>query len=81
MNEHGLDADDVVQQLHAVLVGRRLSILSAKRHLEALAECDTSLKKSMHARVPLEKFLHRTARQEVTRLAFPDAPGTQMAGA
>ncbi|MFL2959156.1 MAG: AAA family ATPase [Candidatus Thalassarchaeaceae archaeon] len=73
MNEHGLDADDVVQQLHGVLVGRRLSIPDPLRDnlLDALAECDTSLKSSMHARVPLERFLHRTAEAgELHGLAF-----------
>ena len=73
MNEHGLDADDVVQQLHDVLVGRRLSIPDSLRDnlLEALAECDTSLRRSMHARVPLERFLHRTAEAgELHGLAF-----------
>ena len=73
MNEHGLDADDVVQQLHGVLVGRRLSIPESLRDnlLEALAECDISLKRSMHARVPLERFLHRTAAAgELHGLAF-----------
>jgi len=73
MNEHGLDADDVVQQLHDVLVGRRLSIPDTLRDnlLDALAECDTSLRRSMHARVPLERFLHRTAEAgEMHGLAF-----------
>ena len=54
-------------------MGRRLSIPDPLRDnlLEALAECDTSLKKSMHARVPLEKFLHRAAEAgELHGLAF-----------
>lgn len=73
MNQHGLDADDVVQQLHDVLVGRRLAIPDTLRDnlLDALAECDTSLRRSMHARVPLERFLHRTAEAgEMHGLAF-----------
>ena len=73
MNEHGLDADDVVQQLHDVLVGRRLAIPDTLRDnlLGALAECDTSLRRSMHARVPLERFLHRAAEAgELHGLAF-----------
>ena len=73
MNEHGLDADDVFQQLHDVLVGRRLAIPDTLRDnlLGALAECDTSLRRSMHARVPLERFLHRAAEAgELHGLAF-----------
>ena len=73
MNEHGLDADDVVQQLHDVLIGRRLAIPDTLRDnlLDALAECDTSLRRSMHARVPLERFLHRAAEAgELHGLAF-----------
>jgi len=63
MNHHGLDAEDVVSQLHDVLTGRRLSISDKLREelLNALAECDTSLRKSMQPRVPLERFLHRVS--------------------
>ena len=63
MNHHGLDAEDVVSQLHDVLTGRRLSISDKLREelLSALAECDTSLRRSMQPRVPLERFLHRVS--------------------
>ena len=63
MNDHGLDAEDVVSQLHDVLTGRRLSIPDDLREelLNALAECDTSLRRSMQPRVPLERFLHRVS--------------------
>ncbi|MBP50897.1 MAG: hypothetical protein CMA68_02305 [Euryarchaeota archaeon] len=63
MNHHGLDAEDVVSQLHDVLTGRRLSISDKLREelLTALAECDTSLRRSMQPRVPLERFLHRVS--------------------
>ncbi|MBL11908.1 MAG: hypothetical protein CMB46_03755 [Euryarchaeota archaeon] len=63
MNHHGLDAEDVVSQLHDVLTGRRLSISDKLREelLSALAECDTSLRRSIQPRVPLERFLHRVS--------------------
>ena len=64
MNDHGMDSDDVVHQLHDVLVGRRLSLPDPLREqlLAALADCDAQLKRSMHARIPFENFLHRAAR-------------------
>ncbi len=64
MNDHGLDSDDVVHQLHDVLVGRRLSLPDPLREqlLGALADCDAQLNRSMHARIPFENFLHRVAR-------------------
>ncbi len=63
MNHHGLDAEEVGSQLHDVLTGRRLSISDKLREelLTALAECDTSLRRSMQPRVPLERFLHRVS--------------------
>jgi hypothetical protein len=64
MNDHGLDSDDVVSQLHDVLVGRRLSLPDDLRQemLAALADCDAQLTRSMHARIPFENFLHKVAR-------------------
>ncbi|MGY8644995.1 MAG: AAA family ATPase [Candidatus Poseidoniales archaeon] len=64
MNEHGLDSDDVISQIHEVVVGRRISITEDLRCeiLDALADCDKNLRNSMHARIPLENFLHRVAR-------------------
>ncbi|DAC62372.1 TPA: AAA family ATPase [Candidatus Thalassarchaeaceae archaeon] len=64
MNEHGLDSDDVVSQIHEVAIGRRLSITDELRCeiLDALADCDTNLRNSMHARIPIEHFLHRVAK-------------------
>ena len=74
MNEHGLDADDVVQQLHDVLVGRRLAIPDTLRDnlLGSLAECDTS-PEVMHARVPL-RFLHGPPKQA----SFTDWPSLRI---
>ena len=63
MNDHGLDSDDVIHQLHDVLVGRRLSIPDELREelLDALAECEVQLRRSSLARVPFERFLHKVA--------------------
>jgi DNA polymerase III delta prime subunit len=64
MNDHGLDSDDVISQIHEVVIGRRLSITEDLRCeiLDALADCDTNLRNSMHARIPIEHFLHRVAK-------------------
>ncbi len=65
--------DDVVSQLHDVLVGRRLSLPDDLRQelLAALADCDAQLTRSMHARIPFENFLHKVARAgRVHGLAF-----------
>ena len=64
MNEHGLDSEDVISQIHEVVVGRRISITDELRCeiLDALADCDKNLNNSMHARIPLEQFLHRVAK-------------------
>ncbi len=63
MNNHGLDSDDVIHQLHDVLVGRRLSIPEELREqlLDALANCEVQLRRSSLARVPFERFLHKVA--------------------
>ena len=63
MNDHGLDADDIISQLHDVLVGRRLSLPDELRSelLSALAICDTQIRSTMHARIPFENFLHKAA--------------------
>ena len=63
MNDHGLDADDLISQLHDVLVGRRLSLPDELRRelLADLALCDTQIRRTMHARIPFESFLHKAA--------------------
>ena len=64
MNEHGLASEDVVSQIHEVVVSRRISITDELRCeiLDALADCDKNLNNSMHARIPLEQVLHRVAK-------------------
>tara|TARA_B110000881_G_C18572481_1_gene516434 strand:+ start:550 stop:1686 length:1137 start_codon:yes stop_codon:yes gene_type:complete len=64
MNNHGLDSDDIISQLHDVIVGRRLSLPDSLRGeiLLALAICDTSMRKSTYARIHFENFLHKVAK-------------------
>ena len=64
MNEHGLDSDDILSQIHEVIIGRRLSIPEDLREelLDALADCDIDLQRSVQARIPFERFLHRVAK-------------------
>jgi DNA polymerase III delta prime subunit len=61
MNEHALEAEDVVYHLHRLLTAGRLLLEETMlcELLEALADCDVKLQKSMHGRVQLEEFLHR----------------------
>ena len=63
MNNHGLDATDLVSQIHSVIVGRRLSIPHSLRMkmLNDLSECDVGLQRSTYPRIHFERFLHRTA--------------------
>ena len=61
MNEHALEAEDVVLHIHRLLTTGRLlleeSVLCDL--LDALADCDVKLQTSMHGRIQLEEFLHR----------------------
>ena len=63
MNNHGLDATDLVSQIHDVIVGRRLSVPQTLRQemLDALSECDVGLQRCTYPRIHFERFLHRTA--------------------
>ena len=64
MNNQGLDADDIINQLHDIIVGRRLSLPDTIKSdmLEALAICDTSIRRSTYARIHFENFLHKVAK-------------------
>jgi DNA polymerase III delta prime subunit len=64
MNNYGLDSDDIVLQLHDVLIGRRLTLPDKLREklLSSLAICDTTLQKSTYARIHFENFLHKVAK-------------------
>jgi DNA polymerase III delta prime subunit len=61
MNEHALEADDVVHHIHRLLTAGRLLLEETMlcKLLEALADCDVKLQRSMHGRVQIEEFLHR----------------------
>jgi DNA polymerase III delta prime subunit len=63
MTNHGMDATDIVSQIHNVIVGRRLTLPPSLRAelLDALSDCDTGLQRSMYPRIHFEQFLHRTA--------------------
>ena len=60
MGTHALDAEDVVHQIHMELVGSRLMLAPALRNemLDALADCDVSLRRTIHSRIQIEHFLH-----------------------
>jgi replication factor C small subunit len=64
MNNQGLDADDIINQLHDVIVGRRLSLsdLIKSDMLQALARCDAAIRRSTYARIHFENFLHQVAK-------------------
>ena len=64
MNNQGLDADDIINQLHDVIVGRRLSLPDTIKSdmLEALAICDAAIRRSTYARIHFENFLHKVAK-------------------
>ena len=66
MNNQGLDADDIINQLHDVIVGRRLSLPDTIKSdmLEALAICDAAIRRSTYARIHFENFLHKVAKSE-----------------
>ena len=60
MNTHALDAEDVVHQIHMELIGNRLMLPNQLRTelLNALAECDIALRRTIHPRIQIEHFLH-----------------------
>tara|TARA_B100000282_G_scaffold144442_1_gene103779 strand:+ start:305 stop:1429 length:1125 start_codon:yes stop_codon:yes gene_type:complete len=64
LNDHGLDPDDVVDQMHSAIVSRRLPLSDSLRNelLQALAECSKSLQTHTHPRIHFEHFLHQVAR-------------------
>ena len=61
MNEHALEADDVVTHMHKLLTTGRLLLEENMLCdlLVALADCDVRLQRSMHGRIQLEEFLHQ----------------------
>ena len=63
MGAHALDAEDVVHQIHMELVGSRLMLAPGLRNemLDALADCDVSLRRTIHSRIQIEHFLHQVS--------------------
>jgi DNA polymerase III delta prime subunit len=63
MGVHALDAEDVVHQIHMELVGSRLMLAPDLRNemLDALADCDVSLRRTIHSRIQIEHFLHKVS--------------------
>jgi len=63
MGAHALDAEDVVHQIHMELVGSRLMLAPELRNevLDALADCDISLRRTIHSRIQIEHFLHQVS--------------------
>lgn len=63
LDDHGLDPEDVIDQIHTALVGRRLPLNDLLRSeiLQALAKCSRDIQLHTHARIHFEDFLHRVA--------------------
>lgn len=61
--DHGLEPEDVIDQIHAALVGRRLPLNDLLRIeiLQALAKCSSSIQLHTHPRIHFEEFLHQVA--------------------
>ena len=61
MGTHALDAEDVIHQIHMELTGNRLMLAPELRNemLNSLAECDITLRKTIHPRIQIEHFLHQ----------------------
>ncbi len=63
MKSHSFNSEDVVLHLHRLLTTGRL-LLSEQLQadlLESLARCDVKLKRSIHGRIHLERFMHEAA--------------------
>lgn len=61
MGTHALDAEDVIHQIHMELTGSRLMLAPELRNemLNSLAECDITLRRTIHPRIQIEHFLHQ----------------------
>ena len=71
MKSHSFNSEDVVLHLHRLLTTGRL-LLSEQLQadlLESLARCDVKLKRSIHGRIHLERFMHEAAGFAQTHLA------------
>jgi len=63
MKEHSLDAEDIVNQIHELLLSGRFFIKQdvLTDILTSLSKCNIRLNRSMHPRIQLEAFLHEVA--------------------
>tara|TARA_Y100001980_G_C14556180_1_gene346767 strand:- start:7113 stop:8243 length:1131 start_codon:yes stop_codon:yes gene_type:complete len=63
MKKHFLDADDIVVQIHNLLLSGRFFVKQEVLTdiLSALSECKIRLRRSTHPRIQLESFLHEIA--------------------
>ena len=63
MKEHSLDAEDIVNQVHELLLSGRFFIKQdvLTDVLSSLSKCNIRLNRSMHPRIQLEAFLHEVA--------------------
>jgi DNA polymerase III delta prime subunit len=60
MMKHALAAEDVIDQIHQLLIRGRLLLPEGAlaELLDVLARCDASVPRSMHHRIQIEKLLH-----------------------
>jgi len=63
MDEHALQPEDLILQIHRTLTESSLLIAhgALTELLDALARCDINLKRSMHPRIQFENFLHEVS--------------------
>ncbi len=63
MKEHSLDAEDVITQIHELLLSGRFFVKQDVLNdlLFALSKCDIKLNRTTHPRIQLEAFLHEVA--------------------
>ena len=71
MNEHALDAEDVIFHIHKLLTTGRLLLEENMLCdlLDALATCDVKLQRSMYGRIQLEELLHQV--KEIAEASTP----------
>jgi len=63
MKDHSLDGEDIVNQIHDLLLSGRFFIKQEVLSdiLDSLSKCNIRLNRSMHPRIQLEAFLHEVA--------------------
>ena len=63
LSDHSLQPEDVIEQLHSLLVSGRLLLPAGAiiGLLEALSACDIRLQRSMHPRIQFEQLFHEVA--------------------